>query len=148
MSNESKVYKFVQEIPQTKVGSRDVPAPAPEVLDLAATNFAAYQHSAAMTALYPDSGTGTALALAYVGLGLGEAGEIQGKIKKILRDDQGVLTEAARIAIAKEAGDLLWYVARLASEISIPLEVIAQMNLNKLHDRHQRGVIGGSGDDR
>lgn len=107
-----------------------------------------YQTKTAATAFYPGSGTGNLTALAYVGLGLGEAGEIQGKIKKILRDDEGVVTEQARIALAKEAGDLLWYVARLAAEISIPLETIAQMNLDKLASRADRGVLGGSGDER
>jgi len=118
------------------------------VIDASAKHFAAYQAAVATTAIYPESGTGSALALAYVGLGLGEAGEIQGKIKKIIRDDGGSITDAARIAIAKELGDLLWYVARAASEISMPLEVIAQMNLNKLSDRMERGVLQGSGDDR
>ena len=107
-----------------------------------------YQTKVATTAIYPDAGQGTALALAYVGLGLGEAGEVQGKIKKVIRDDGGVLDEAARIRIAKEAGDLLWYVARLASEISMPLEVIAEMNIGKLADRAERGVLTGSGDER
>lgn len=107
-----------------------------------------YQAAVAETAIYPESGTGSALALAYVGLGLGEAGEIQGKIKKIIRDDAGVVTDATRIAVAKELGDLLWYAARLASEISMPLETIAVMNLNKLSDRRDRGVLQGSGDDR
>jgi len=107
-----------------------------------------YQIRAAATAVYPDAGTGSALALAYVGLGLGEAGEVQGKIKKILRDDNGVLTDEKRVALMKEAGDLLWYVAMLAREISIPLETIAQANLAKLGDRQARGVLGGSGDER
>lgn len=108
-----------------------------------------YQARAAETAQYPASGTGSITALAYVGLGLGEAGEIQGKIKKIMRDEPGMtLSDGIRIALAKEAGDLLWYVARLGSEIDMTLEQIAQMNLNKLADRKARGVIGGSGDDR
>jgi len=107
-----------------------------------------YQTKVAETAIYPDAGKGSALALAYVGLGLGEAGEVQGKIKKVIRDDGGVLDDAARIAIAKEAGDLLWYVARIASEISMPLDVIAEMNVAKLASRAERGVLTGSGDDR
>lgn len=107
-----------------------------------------YQSRAAATAVYPDAGKGTALALAYIGLGLGEAGEVQGKIKKILRDDAGVLTEEKRIALMKEIGDLQWYVAMLAREISVPLETIALANLEKLGDRQARGVLGGSGDDR
>ena len=111
-------------------------------------NFRDYQAQAAATAIYPESGTGSPLALAYVGLGLGEAGEIQGKVKKILRDDAGIVTDEHRLALAKEAGDLLWYVAQLCREISVPMDQVARMNLAKLADRADRGVLGGSGDDR
>lgn len=112
-------------------------------------DFNDYQTKTAETAIYPASGTGNITALAYVGLGLGEAGEIQGKIKKIMRDQEGmVLTDATRIALAKEAGDLLWYLARLSAEISIPLDTIAQMNLEKLGLRKEKGTLQGSGDDR
>lgn len=112
-------------------------------------DFNDYQTKAAETAFYPGAGTGSITALAYVGLGLGEAGEIQGKIKKIMRDEPGMtLSDGIRVALAKEAGDLLWYAARLASEIDIPLDKIAEMNINKLTDRKARGVLGGSGDDR
>lgn len=108
-----------------------------------------YQVATYETAQYPSAGTGSITALAYVGLGLGEAGEIQGKIKKIMRDEPGMtLSDGIRVALAKEAGDLLWYVARLGAEIDMTLEQIAQMNLNKLADRKARGVLGGSGDDR
>lgn len=112
------------------------------------THFNEYQSRVADTAIYPESGTGSPLALAYVGLGLGEAGEVQGKIKKILRDDNGVLTQEKRIAITQELGDLLWYVARTASEISVSLDDVAEINLNKLWLRAQRGTLQGSGDDR
>lgn len=107
-----------------------------------------YQTQTATTAIYPEAGRGSALALAYVGLGLGEAGEVQGKIKKMLRDDAGVLTDERRIAIAKELGDVLWYVTRACAEISIPLETVAKMNLEKLGLRLEAGTLGGSGDDR
>lgn len=107
-----------------------------------------YQTKVAETAIYPGSGTGSAAALSYVGLGLGEAGEVQGKIKKILRDDAGVVTDGARIGIMKELGDLLWYVARTASELSLDLDAVAYQNLEKLADRKDRGVLQGSGDDR
>jgi NTP pyrophosphatase (non-canonical NTP hydrolase) len=50
--------------------------------------------------------------------------------------------------LAKEVGDVLWYLARFADEIGYPLEVIAQENLDKLRSRSERGVLGGSGDDR
>jgi NTP pyrophosphatase (non-canonical NTP hydrolase) len=111
-------------------------------------NFAHYQAKAAETARYPEAGTGSMTALAYVGLGLGEAGEVQGKIKKVLRDDGGELTPKTRLAIAAELGDVLWYVARACSEISVTLEGVALLNLEKLASRAERGVLQGSGDDR
>jgi NTP pyrophosphatase (non-canonical NTP hydrolase) len=111
-------------------------------------NFDYYQTKVAETAIYPDSGTGSMLALAYVGLGLGEAGEVQGKIKKILRDQGGVIDDGNRVQIMKELGDLLWYVARAASELSLDLEAVAYQNLEKLADRRERGVLQGSGDER
>lgn len=109
-------------------------------------NFDTYQYDASATAIYP--GKGTVSGLAYVGLGLGEAGEVQGKIKKVIRDSGGILEDQHRIAIAAELGDLLWYVAMAATEVGISLGAIAEGNLNKLADRAERGVLQGSGDDR
>lgn len=110
--------------------------------------FSNYQDDIAATAIYPEAGTGSVMALAYVGLGLGEAGEIQGKIKKILRDNDGELTDEIRLEIAKEVGDLQWYVARAAEELGYTLEEIARANVAKLQSRQKRGVLGGSGDNR
>ena len=85
----------------------------------------------------------------YPTLGLsGETGEIAEKVKKIIRDDQGVITDEKRDQIAKEAGDVLWYLSQLATEIDYSLEDIAQMNLDKLVSRAARGVLSGSGDNR
>lgn len=109
-------------------------------------SFGRYQQETARTAIYP--GQGETWGLAYVGLGLGEAGEVQGKIKKVLRDNDGQVTASARQAIAGELGDLLWYVAQAATELGYSLEYIASQNLAKLADRAERGVLGGSGDDR
>lgn len=111
-------------------------------------DFSYYQEKTRSTAQYPEADSGSILALAYVGLGLGEAGEVQGKIKKILRDDNGVVTWDKAQAIAAEIGDLLWYAARLADELRFDLDWIAKQNLEKLSSRKERGVIGGSGDDR
>jgi len=69
-------------------------------------------------------------------------------VKKILRDAGGTITNETRDAISKEIGDTLWYVARLADELGYSLGDIAQANLDKLNSRANRGVIGGSGDDR
>lgn len=85
----------------------------------------------------------------YPTLGLsGETGEIAEKVKKIIRDDHGVITDEKRDQIAKEAGDVLWYLSQLATEIDYSLEDIAQMNLDKLASRAARGVLSGSGDNR
>jgi len=110
--------------------------------------FTKYQEFCRTTALYPEAGTGGQLALAYCGLGLGESGEIQGKLKKILRDDQGVVTEEKKKLLLDEMGDLVYYVSALATELSIPLERVFERNVQKLSDRKARGVIQGSGDNR
>jgi len=88
------------------------------------------------------------LCRAYAGLGLGESGEIQGKLKKIIRDGGGVVNDDVRAKIAGEIGDSLWYHAALAKEFGLSLSDIAEANLAKLADRKVRGVIGGSGDNR
>lgn len=107
-----------------------------------------YQQRAAETAIYPEKGTGSAMALAYVGLGLGEAGEIQNKIKKVIRDNGGALGPDVAAAIAKEYGDLLWYVANGVAELGFTLGDVAAANLDKLAKRKTLGLLGGSGDDR
>src|SRR5688572_29206236 len=107
-----------------------------------------YQEATSRTANYPAAGSGNVMALAYVGLGLGECGEVQGKIKKILRDDGGVVTQEKREQIGKELGDVLWYLARASTELGYDLSYLAEMNLDKLDDRKERGVLGGSGDNR
>lgn len=148
----------------------------------------------------------------YLALGLsGEVGEVLNKLKKVIRDDGGQLTEDAARHIALEIGDVLWYVATIAhkEETSLffaprpkenvslqeaikfgmevayqsfrtsddliggrvalssnrllvicsslellsnfagyTLEEVADMNIQKLTDRQNRGKIGGSGDDR
>jgi len=108
--------------------------------------FDEYQTRTGETAIYP--GQGSVEGLYYVGLGLGEAGEVQGKIKKVMRDHGGVVTDETRKAIKKELGDAMWYIARTASELELTLSEVAQGNLDKLGDRKDRGVLTGNGDDR
>ena len=109
--------------------------------------FEDYQDQAIQTAIYPDRyGMG---GLTYAVLGLtNEAGEVAGKLKKILRDGNGELTEVARESLLAELGDVVWYLALVADELSEPLENVAQANLDKLNSRKERGVLGGSGDNR
>lgn len=107
-------------------------------------NLSDYQKAAGTTAIYPEQ-----YRVFYPALGLaGEAGEIANKVKKILRDTNGVVTEDRRSELAGEIGDVLWYAAALASDLGLSLEEIAAENLSKLFDRKERGVLGGSGDHR
>ena len=71
-----------------------------------------------------------------------------GKIKKIFRDKQGVIGAAEREALKAELGDVLWYIAQVATELDLPLDEIAGANINKLLDRQARGKIQGDGDNR
>ena len=104
-----------------------------------------FQEQAFEKAFYPNKGNN----LSYVILGLNEeAGEVAGKVKKMLRDDNGVMSKEVRDAIIKELGDTLWYVACAAIEINATLEEIAQTNINKINSRKERGKLQGSGDDR
>lgn len=85
----------------------------------------------------------------YPTLGLcGEAGEVADKVKKVIRDDNGVFSDPVRESLKLELGDVLWYVAQLASELGFDLDTIARANLEKLASRAARNVIAGSGDQR
>ena len=98
-----------------------------------------YEARANNTAIFPKE-----KALEYLALGLtSEAGEVAGKVKKIIRDGKG-----NKEAIAYEIGDVLWYCAVLASELGVSLNTIMQKNLEKLHGRKERGTLAGSGDSR
>lgn len=108
-------------------------------------DFQHYQERCLATARYPDAGANPI----YPTLGLcGEAGEVADKVKKVLRDRQGSFSPEVIADLQLELGDVLWYVAQLATELGLELEQIAQSNLDKLASRAARNVIGGSGDRR
>ena len=108
-------------------------------------NFEAYQLKARETALYPNFGSN----IIYPTLGLvGEAGEVAEKVKKVLRDKEGIFDESSKESIKKELGDVLWYISNLCSEFNFSLDDIAELNLEKLKKRASQGKISGSGDDR
>jgi len=104
-----------------------------------------YEYQASKTAIFPKE-----KALEYLALGLtSEAGEVAGKVKKLIRDGEDVEGfEMKKIAIASEVGDVLWYCAMMAKEVGVPLGDIMQENLDKLHSRKERGKLSGSGDNR
>ena len=78
----------------------------------------------------------------------GEAGEACDKIKKVIRDNGGVVTEEKRKEIVKEFGDVLWYLAMVSRYLGVDFNEVAEMNLEKLEDRYQRNQIHGAGDNR
>ena len=98
-----------------------------------------YEMKAGQTAIFPKY-----KALEYLALGLtSEAGEVAGKVKKLIRDGKG-----DKKAIASEIGDVLWYCAMLAKETKVSLNDIMKDNLKKLYSRKERGTLQGSGDNR
>lgn len=102
-------------------------------------DFDSYQKRAVTTAIYPSTAQ-----VIYPAMGLAnEAGEVLGKVKKIIRD--GTFN---RDDIADELGDVLWYAAVLARDLNTDLSTIASRNLAKLAGRKERGTLGGSGDKR
>lgn len=104
-----------------------------------------YQSEALETVIYPDRGDN----LVYPVLGLnGEAGELAEKLKKIIRDDGGEVSEDKKEELARELGDVFWYVAVCAHELGFDLGEIARENLEKLADREDRDQLRGSGDRR
>ena len=108
-------------------------------------NLNEYQKCSRNTAQYPNVGANPV----YPTLGLvGEAGEVADKVKKVLRDNDGVFDSQVKDAIKLELGDVLWYVAQLSSELGFSLNDVAQSNIEKLKSRSDRNQISGSGDNR
>ena len=112
-------------------------------------DFKEYQEKSRVTAKYPNAGND----FMYPTLGMvAEAGEVADKLKKHIRDDNihtpSELSNEQKKELAKELGDVLWYVAQLATEFEVELEDIAAMNIEKLYSRMDRGKLGGSGDNR
>ena len=108
-------------------------------------DFNTYQKNARLTAQYPNLGAN----YIYPTLGIvGEAGEVAEKVKKVIRDKNGIFDDESKKGLKKELGDVLWYVSNLCTEFSFSLDDIALQNLEKLKLRVAKGKISGSGDDR
>lgn len=113
-------------------------------------DFKEYQDKAISFAAYPThpalNASGDYIPL-YPVLALGEeAGEVQGKIAKAIRD--GAKYNELREVVSKELGDVLWQLSAVATHFHLDLEDIAIQNIEKLESRKARNVIQGSGDER
>lgn len=107
--------------------------------------FEEYQKFTESTAIYPNRGNN----FVYPTLGLvGEAGEVAEKVKKIIRDHEGRMSDEKRAELARELGDVLWYVSQLSSELKLSLDDVAKENVAKLSSRKERAALHGDGDDR
>lgn len=108
-------------------------------------DFKKYQKFTNSVAVYPKLGK----KFVYPALGLaGEAGEIADKVKKIFRDKSGRVKKKDKEEIAKELGDVMWYVSQVATEFGLSLDEVAKENVKKLKSRKKRGKIHGDGDNR
>lgn len=97
------------------------------------------------TWVYPNIGDN----LIYPVLGLcGEAGEVAEKVKKLIRDHDGILTPKIELELAKELGDVLWYISATAQELGFSSEFIMNAVKDKLLSRKDRDVLHGDGDNR
>lgn len=105
-----------------------------------------YQAAALTTALWSHDDMKD---LAHWALGVvGESGEIAEKIKKIIRDNDGIVSDESKQELMKEIGDVLWYLAVLAKHLGYGLDEVAAHNVAKLRSRQARGTLQGSGDNR
>ncbi|MAJ97450.1 hypothetical protein CL644_01060 [bacterium] len=105
-----------------------------------------YQDKASETAIFEHDDVDE---LIYTALGLaGETGEVVEKIKKIYRNDKGVISEDKVNDLKREMGDVLWYLSQMARVLGVTLEDVAQENVKKLQDRQNRNVLATEGDDR
>lgn len=84
--------------------------------------------------------------LTYCALGIsGEAGEVADQVKKILRNDNGVLTSERKESILAEVGDVLWYCQAIILALHGNIDDVIQKNQDKLFARMQSGEINERG---
>jgi NTP pyrophosphatase (non-canonical NTP hydrolase) len=78
----------------------------------------------------------------------GEASEIAEKWKKLVAYEDADLSDEKKAELAKEMGDVLWYLAAFAHSLDLSFQDIADANIKKVLSRKERGAIKGRGDNR
>lgn len=101
--------------------------------------FADYQREALRTssAPFPER---ERLLVQTLGL-CGEAGEVAEMVKKHAWHGQPLDADV----MADELGDVLWYLADLASALGVSLDDVAARNVAKLRRRYPDGFVVGGG---
>lgn len=108
--------------------------------------FDEYQEQAKTTAIHhPDELMDKTIWVLGIS---GEAGEVVEKWKKMVAYRDGVMTDEDLTELSKEIGDVVWYIAMLASSLGLSFDEIVRNNLKKLADRKARNVQRGAGDNR
>jgi len=101
-----------------------------------------YQRQALATDRVPQTSENvdaTSLIVPMLGLA-GETGQLLSEYKKYLRD--GAAHKLFKERVSEELGDLLWYVANVASKFNLDLDQIAAANLNKIGARWSENQPG------
>ena len=88
----------------------------------------------AMTTLNPELTRKEVLINSVMGL-CGESGEAIDIVKKWMAQGH----ELDKAHLARELGDIAWYLAEAATALEIPLEDIFQANIEKLKNRYPEG---------
>lgn len=96
-------------------------------------NFEVYQDSAFRTAA--DSGDWNRDTLITA---LGLAGEV-GEVVELVKKHIGHGRQADLVHLQAELGDVLWYVADLATRYGLNLNTVAANNIGKLRERYPQG---------
>lgn len=114
------------------------------VIDIPMT-FNMYQQGTRWTASYPENMPTDV----YLSMGVaGETGELVEVVKKLHRNNNGVMTPEIKEKLIKEAGDVLYYLSALMLSHDIDMEDVAKTNQLKLVDRWKRKVVCSEGDNR
>ena len=99
-------------------------------------DFNTYQKEALRTDRVPHNDDAASLIVPMLGLA-GETGQLLSEYKKHLRD--GEAHRLFKERVSEELGDLLWYIANVASKFDLSLSEIADANLIKVRDRWASG---------
>lgn len=115
------------------------------VLDAEYEDLVDYQ-DAVNTVSANDFGAWNPVSLAF-DLGT-HVGNLQSAYAKAVRDDDGVFTDERLAKFRIALSNTFFYVALLARTIDADIATLTEKNIAKLFDRKDRGVLGGSGNNR